>query len=101
MSKRFVLVTSELADEGESAIAEYFNEAGAGWWHHIPRSWLVVDNEGKLTVSKIRNKLLEKLGNSKCIVVEVSDRAPWAGRINPNEIKSSEEWFKSSWGRSK
>ena len=37
----------------------------------------------QLTVSQIRNKLLEKLGNFRCIVVEISDQETWAGWINP------------------
>ena len=93
MSKKFVVCVDGLSQEMESKFKGFLEDLG--WWHWMSGVWLV-DSSDELTVSKIRDYLVELDKHINAIVLEVSP-VTWASFGPESDDRSFSKWINSNW----
>ena len=97
MSKRFIVAIDNATHPQRELRRErfigYAKGRGLLWWNRIPSFWLLVDESGQLTASKLDDDVRDIFG-APCVIIELrSDNDTWAG----HGPKGMFEWLKSEW----
>src|SRR5438552_117898 len=80
--RRFILLLSEETDDQVNAFCSRLRGVapGTGWWHWVPRSWLMSTDGDKLNVEKIRDLASEVFGEQVMLAMEIPPGpCAWAG----------------------
>lgn len=93
MSKKFVVCIDVLSQELEIKFKEFLR--GSGWWHRMDGVW-IIDGTDELTVSKIRDFLVNLGKDANTIVLEVSP-VTWAAFGPESENSSFSKWIETYW----
>ena len=96
MSKKFVVSVEGLSVEEQILLRDFIVKDASGWWHMIEGIWLVVAVTDRLTVSNIRNEIMNISKASKMLVLEVSP-ITWAALGPESEDHSFSRWVKEYW----
>lgn len=96
MKKRFVLAIEGLNADEQKQVTELISD-GYSWWHWIDGFWLVVDNTGELTPTKLREMTKGVNENSTRLVIEISDSQNWSGYGPNSENRNMFDWLHGTW----
>ena len=101
MRKRFVIALGSTTKEQNDAFREYLNKIAPGrWWHWIQDLWLIVDPNGELNATSLREKASEYYPAVTCLVLEIGhDDDTWAGFGPAASGKSMFPWLEKHWDR--
>lgn len=99
MRKRFVVGVDSMSDEQEQKFLEYIRKNGYGWWHWLNNFWLIVDGEGKLTASQLRDTLKSIVPNVNLLVIDVEGKQNWSGFGPRSEERNMFNWIRKTWDR--
>lgn len=97
MKRKYVIGVSPLTKAQEETFVSYLRDAKVAWWHWIKGMWLVSDRRGSLSASVIRDKLREISNGTRCMVMEVTDKTPWAGAGPKVGDKNMFKWMRETW----
>lgn len=97
MKKKFFMVAVD--EDAKTAQRDAFTRHlrsldGVGFWHHIARVWLVVDMNGTLTASGLRDKAREFMPGPPLVYLVVVEARPsdWASFIT----KDASTWLRKN-----
>jgi hypothetical protein len=73
MKKFFVVCVDEAATTAHrDAFTNYLRESNAGFWHHLPRTWLIADLTNSLTATILRDRAHVDMPGAFIVALEVT-----------------------------
>ena len=99
--RKFVVCIDGETPEDVSAILDYNEEQGLGWWHWIDNIWLLTTNKKQITVGELRDKFMDLTGDKTVAVIEVKS-VTWATYRPTGKVgsKSISKWIEDHWSKS-
>lgn len=92
MSRRFALFTDQVTKEQENAISRSF-APDMGYWHWLPNSWLLYQDDEKWDAQGIREKIRALVPGVFVMVIEIQGGNKWAAFAPPNWY----HWMHQNW----
>ena len=102
MRKRFIVALASANEEQDQAFREFIRSAGLGWWHWLPRLWLLVDLAGEYSAAQIRDKSNEFYPGVYKLVIELGPEQAdetWAGFGPTSTDRHMFNWIANTWGK--
>jgi hypothetical protein len=97
MSTGYAIAVSGLTKDDEKAFIEYLRSKRMLWWHWIDGFWLVIDKDGEVSISEIRDYLHAMSNSKRCLVIELDRDSDWSGFGASSQGESIFTWLKKTW----
>lgn len=98
MRKRYIVAVGSNEKTKNQKFTEYFDKNDLYWWHWIDNNWLIVDDDGKLSASTIRDDMMEIYENNSILVFEITgSEDTWSGYGPSSEKRDMFKWMNSDW----
>ena len=96
MKKRFIIGIGSSTDAQNKEFFRYLNKHHLNWWHWISNFWLIVDENGQLSASRLTDDLGEIYPNVNTIAIELEgDSDTWSG-FGPAGEDNEKNMFKAT-----
>jgi len=99
MKKRFVVGINLTSEDDEKRLASYLKKTRYGWWHWIKNFWLIIDGQGTLTATQLRDEIIQLFPSTNLFVIELKDKGTWAGMGPTNPIFDMFKWIREGWDK--
>jgi len=93
MRKKFIVCTQSNSAQNEISLRNELDRLGLNWWHWLPNTWLIIDDNGNLHITTLRDTVVRILGPINSLVIEVSDNDIWCGYGENNKFN----WINTYW----
>lgn len=98
MKMRFVVLLDSATKEQNLAFLEFIKASNIAWWHYLNTTWLLYDENNRVSAEILRNKLMELYPGVYNLVLEFGPEGDtWYGYGPSSENRDMFSWLRSNW----